>query len=181
MITTPPPATTSHQQDMLNDLANLGHRLARLVVEQAEAGTIPALKASVAFDNVTRSIRRCLWLAHELAKPAKTTNRIAARKRILRQVEDAIQRNTEDDAAEVLHEELRDRLDSPDLDDEIGARPIDDIIADIVRDLGLASTMGITPWKRRTPADLEILSAHAAQHPRRHHQASPNPTGCNSS
>ena len=166
------PATTP-QQDMLDDLARLGHRLARLVVEQAEAGAMPAITASTAFDRVGRNIRRNLWLARKLGEPLKTTSRVAARKQIIRTVEDVIQRDTEDpDDAESLREELMDRLDTSDLEDEIDHRPIDDVIADIVHDLGLATSRGTHPWKRRTPADLAELNACAAQHPREHPAAS---------
>jgi hypothetical protein len=163
-LTTPTAETTSPQQDMLNDLAALGHRLARLVVEQAEALVIPAVKAATAFDRVTRSIRRCLWLASKVAEPIKTIDRIAARKQIIRKVEDTIQRHADHpDDAESLHEELMDRLDTPDLEDEIRGRPLGDIIDDIIRDLGLAAAPGSHPWKRRTPDDLAELHARAAQ------------------
>ena len=154
----------SQTQDVFNDLVKLGHRLARVVVDQAEATTIPAIPASKAFNGVTLSIRRCAWLAHKLAQPVKTVDRVAARKRIIRKVEDAIQRHDEDgEDAETLNEELMDRLDTLDLEDEIDLRPVEDIITDILRDLGLASVPGNHPWKRRTPADLAELCARAAR------------------
>jgi len=53
-------------------------------------------------------------------------------------------------------------MDAPDLDRDIANRPIDDIIKDILRDLGLAALPGTRPWKRRTPADIEQLNARAA-------------------
>jgi hypothetical protein len=178
----PTAAATSPQQDLLDDMAKLGHRLARLVVEQAEAGTIAAIPASLAFERVGRSIRRDLWLAHMLAAPVKTTDRIATRKQIIRQVEDAIQRHADDDAAESLHEELMDRMDSLDLEDELDKRPVEDIIADIVRDLGLAARPGTNPWKRRTPEDLAHLNAQAARPvPRTNPQNQADPVRCNSS
>ena len=148
---------------MLLNLVDLGHRLAQLVVAQAESGAIPAAKASTAFDGVTRSIRRCAWLAHHLTDQAKTIDRVVARKQIIRTVEDTIQRHAEEPEADTLREELMDRLDTPDLEDEIGNRPIDEIIIDIVRDLGLAAAAGNHPWQRRTPEDVAILCARAAQ------------------
>ena len=110
-------------------------------------------------------MRRSVWLVHQLDQPVKTTDRVAARKQIIRTVEDAIQREAEHpDDAEMLHEELMDRLDTPDLEDEIHGRPLDDIIKDIVRDLGLAAIPGTHPWKRRTPDDVAELCARAKQH-----------------
>jgi hypothetical protein len=84
------------------------------------------------------------------------------RRRIIRDVEDTIQRTTGPAEAETLHAELLDRLDAPDLDDDIENRPIGDVIADICRDLGLAALPGTHPWKRRTTEDLATLCARAA-------------------
>jgi hypothetical protein len=86
---------------------------------------------------------------------------MAARRRIVREVEDAIQRTVGDAEAAILHADLIDRLDGPDLDDDIDTRPIADIIADICRDLGLAAMPGTHPWKRRTAADVAALGAVA--------------------
>ena len=152
----------AHLQDLLTDCADLGHRLARVAVEQAETATLPLKQATAAYDQATRCIRRCAWLVGKLAEPIAT--RTAARKQIIRTVEDTIQRKPRDDADD-LHEELMDRLDKPDLDDEIDTRAIDDIIADIVRDLGLADHLGLHPWKRRTPKDVATLIARATQPP----------------
>ena len=110
------------------------------------------------------------------ASPARTPapshtaapDRTAARKRILRAVEDTLGRQDYDDSyrncdpTEALHAELLDRMDAPDLDRDIESRPIDDIIKDILRDLGLAALPGTRPWKRRTPADIALLNARAA-------------------
>ena len=68
--------------------------------------------------------------------------------------------------AEALHAELYERLDTLDLDDDIDTLPIADIIAAIRRDLGIAAhinSRGISPWKRRTPADVHDLCARAAR------------------
>jgi hypothetical protein len=159
--TAPTIDATTHQQAVLNDCVDLGHKLVRLVVAQAEANPTQALKAAPAYDRVTRSMRKSILLFRKLAEPVKTIDRTAARKRIIRTVEDAIQRET--DTPEALHEELLDRLDTLDLEDEIGNRPVEDIIADIIHDLGLAASHGMTPWKRRTPADIAQLVARAAQ------------------
>ncbi len=141
----------------------------------APAPSLPDLSA--AFDQVARTVRRCIMLAQSLDTPKppartltpdRTADRTAARKRILRAVEDTLGRQAYDDSyrvcdpTEVLHAELLDRMDAPDLDRDIESRPIDDIIKDILRDLGLAALPGTRPWKRRTPADIAELNARAA-------------------
>ena len=143
----------------------------------APAASLPDLAA--AFDSISRTVRRCIMLAQSLdtpKQPARTPSpshtaapdRTAARKRILRAVEDTLGRQDYDDSyrvcdpTEALHAELLDLMDAPDLDRDIESRPIDDIIKDILRDLGLAALPGTRPWKRRTPADIALLNARAA-------------------
>jgi len=143
----------------------------------APAALLPDLAA--AFDSISRTVRRCIMLAQNLDAPRKPArppapshtaapDRTAARKRILRAVEDTLGRQDYDDSyrvcdpTEALHAELLDRMDAPDLDRDIESRPIDDIIKDILRDLGLAALPGTRPWKRRTPADIAELCARAA-------------------
>jgi hypothetical protein len=135
----------------------------------APAASLQDLAA--AFDSISRTVRRCIMLAQSLDTPklpARTPDRTAARKHILRAVEDTLQRQDYDDSyrvcdpTEVLHAELLDRMDAPDFDRDIANRPIDDIIKDILRDLGLAALPGTRPWKRRTPADIAELCARAA-------------------
>jgi hypothetical protein len=152
---------TSHLQDVLTGFVDFGNRLVKLTVEQAEAATLPLEKAAKAYDQVTRSARRSILLIRELAKPA--TDRVAARKRIIRVVEDTIQREAEAPEAAALHREFLERLDTPDWESELADRPVDDIIADIIHDLGLVAVPGHHPWKRRTPADIAQLAARAAQ------------------
>ncbi len=131
---------------------------------------------ALAYDRITRAVRRTILLARKLTEPAPAPDtaaaqaaarhRVASRKRIIREVEDAIGRATQGSAthtrAETLHAELLDRLDGPDLDEDIGHRPAADIVADICRDLGIAAAYGANPWRRRTPTDIEILCARAA-------------------
>ena len=154
-------------------------------------GTQPDTKpdATIPFDRIARAVRRTIALARTLDLPAlacthaahtqatsiQAARTQAARKRILRDVEDAIQRTTASPAAspaasppsaEALHAELLDRLDGPDLDADITHWPLPQIIADICRDLGLASALGAPrPWKRRTPQDIAQLCARAATDP----------------
>ena len=120
---------------------------------------------SIAYDRITRSMRRSILLAQKLDEPAVAQSvgyRQAARGRIIRAVEDAIQRDADGDAAEALQAELLERLDGPELEEAIADRPVDEIIAEICRDLGLAAMPGTHPWKRRTPGDVAVLWARAA-------------------
>ena len=77
-------------------------------------------------------------------------------------MEDVIHRRATSPRAESLHAELNERLDAPDLDDDLETRPVADIIAEICRDLGLDDMPGAHPRKRRTPADVATLHARAA-------------------
>ncbi len=194
--TNPGPQAEDDQlyRKVLHGLIEVGAELVRHLPQQAAAqaqaphqdpapqpapAPSPDAVASVAiaYDRISRAVRRCIALARSLNDPAhpskhpapdRTADRTAARKRILRAVEDTLGRQDYDDSyrvcdpTEALHAELLDRMDAPDLDRDIASRPIDDIIKDILRDLGLAALPGTRPWKRRTPADIALLNARAA-------------------
>jgi hypothetical protein len=155
--------------DMGADLARQIHQQALTPAETAEPGPEPAPDFTAAFDRIARTIRRSILLARKLTEPVQAPaanpaqHRVAARQHIIRAVEDTIQRNAAASDAESLHAEFLDRLDAPDLEDDIDQRPVADIIIDICRDLGLAALPGTHPWKRRTPADIAALCAHAAK------------------
>ncbi len=78
--------------------------------------------------------------------------RLAARKQIIRAVEDTIQRRTKDAEAEALHAEFYERLDDPELDDALAQLPVAEIIKAICRDLGIEHHPGTHPWRRRRTA-----------------------------
>jgi hypothetical protein len=151
-------------RDALRQIVEIGMDVLRAVRDQVTApDPEPAvvLEAAKAYDLASRAVRRTILLAQHLDEAPK---RDAARKRILREVEDAINRCPSDPVdKQELEAELRERLDSPDLDDEIGHRPVPDIIKDICRDLGLGVTLGIGYGKRRTPEDIATLGALAAR------------------
>ncbi len=162
---------------VLHELIDMGADLARTVHRQAtsQAGAedpdaAAVHETAVAFDRISRAVRRTIALARKLAEPVPMRadagsgqTRAAARRRILRGVEDAIQREAEGADVETLEAELRDRLDGPELDDAIGNRPVAEVVTDICRDLGLGTLLGNHPWKRRTPADIAALCARAAR------------------
>ena len=119
---------------------------------------------------MSRAIRRGIILAQRIAMPtpAAIRNRAMVRRRIIREVEDAIYRvSTSESHEQRLQAKLSERLDSSELEDEIhDNRPAAEIIADICRDLGLAAqSIGLGAWKRRTAADITRLCARAAHEP----------------
>ena len=182
-----------YYRQVLHELVEIGARLARALDRQATpepgiasapapeqaAQPAPAPDLTIAFDRVARTIRRTIALARKLSEPTKPSpaahaaagagqRRRAARKQIIRDIEDTIHREAHgrDDEKEALHAELYERLDTLDLDDDIDTMPIADIIAALRRDLGIAAhinSRGISPWKRRTPADVRDLGARAAR------------------
>ena len=184
-----------YYRQVLHELVEIGTRLARAIDRQAAAApaTTPeqagqpapaaapaaAPDLTIAFDRVARTLRRTIALARKLSEPAQPSpaaraaagaeqRRRAARKQIIREVEDTIHREAHgrEAEAEALHAELYERLDTLDLDDDLDTMPIAEIVAALRRDLGIAAhinSRGISPWKRRTPADVRDLCARAAQ------------------
>lgn len=169
---------------VLHELIEIGADLARMVHAQAQASaqadvnvrsgtettqpTADLVPATIAFDRIARTIRRTIALARRLDEPVPAgaeagLRRRAARRQIIRAVEDTIQREAPGERGERLEAEFRERLDGPDIDDDIGHRPVAAIIADICADLGLGALPGMQAWKRRTPADIAALCARAAQ------------------
>ena len=178
-----------YYRQILHELIEIGTDLARAVHRQAapepnaEPGAAPypekatqpapAPDPAIAFDRIARTLRRTIALARKITEPAPTgpteraaeqahQRRLAARKRIVREVEDTIQRRADGAEAEALHAEFYERLDDPDLDDDLDEQPVADIIKAICRDLGIEHIPGTHPWKRRTPQDVRDLCARAA-------------------
>jgi hypothetical protein len=168
-------ADAQYYRRILHGLIDVGANLASALAQHVEAATPVTEPArdiatvAIAFDRIARAVRRTITLARKVAEPIPAAaerpdqHRAGARRRIIREVEDTIQRTTRGADAETLHAELLDRLDTPDLDDDIENRPIADVIADICRDLGLVAMPGTHPWKRRTPEALTALCARAAK------------------
>ena len=177
-------------RDILLEMIGIGAEHARLALQRDQARTAAEIaqaaenpqpaatlgagaaaepEAAGSYDRITRSIRRSVMLLQRLGEPAAqlaagdpVPRRVAARKRILRDMEDEIEREWDGPEADSLHHELLERLDSPDLDQEIDTREIAEIIVDIRRDLGLAPRSGTRAYyKRRTPADIVNLCARA--------------------
>ena len=167
--------------EMATDIARAVHRQATAPPAAPGPGTdaepavkpAPAADPTIAFDRIARTIRRTIALARRITDPSQprpaqlraehaSERRLAARKQIIREVEDTIQRRTDGPDAEALHAEFYERLETIDCEDDIANLPIAEIIALIRRDLGLAALPGTHPWKRRRPAELRELYARAA-------------------
>ncbi len=140
-----------------------------------EPERIPAAQRAENYDRVLRAMRRTALLVEHLEQPAQPSRAqqcAAARKHILRTVEDAIQQSARRPAdADALEAELRERLEDVRLDDEFLVRPLDDIANELRRDLGIAGQPGARFWKRRTPEDIAVLNARAERRPAPEHHA----------
>ena len=160
--------------DVGAELIGLLHAQAKMqvaasVAEAPEAATaLPVVDVAVAYERISRAVRRSVLLVQRLgdarAKVSDDAGRIVARRKIVRTVEDVIHRDADADTADGLRAELAERLDGPELDDEIGSRPVTDIISEILADMGLGSGVkGLAPWPRRRPADVAALCALAGR------------------
>jgi hypothetical protein len=166
---------TKYCRSILRNMLAIGNEIAEILSEEIRfhrdhrepnpgPGPSPVQKAATAYADVARAIRRTIMLHEKLGQPPKAhPSRVAARRKIIRDVEDAIESNAPDDEQETLHAEFLERLDRPDLEEEIAERPVADIVTDITRDLGVAGLHGRHPWKRRIPHDIAILNARAEQ------------------
>ena len=159
----------AYYRGVLHELIEMGMDLARaahrevVAAQEAEAEAGVGAEMTGRFERVSRCVRRSILLARTLDVPvvARGGGLAAGRRRVLRAVEDRIDGCAEGVVAERLHGELLERLDGPELDEEILSRPVDEVIRDICRDLGLEDHPGLPPRKRRSPADVALLSARA--------------------
>jgi hypothetical protein len=159
---------------VLHDIIDKGSVLIGLVLEQAAAqvqaaqsGTSAAAPAPciapdlpLAFDRVTRAVRHTIALADKLARPVPAkpaadpaqAEHDRARKRIIREVEDARQRSPDGNIAPKLNDAVLDRLDDTlELADEDDHRSTAEIVADICLEIGFETPFGVNPARRPTP------------------------------
>ena len=125
------------------------------------------------FHTITRAMRQCALVAQKLREqPAPAPrqaapsppSRAAAREKIARAVQDAIDTHAAD-RAEALHVELLERLESAELAEDLGNRPIAEIIQEICRDLHAVARCEAKQFRRRTPDDVRDLRAVARAEP----------------
>ena len=143
-------------------------RLERLDPTAPDAPDLPDAEAAVIYEKLTRSMRLGILLADKLAEPIPEPKqldpaaRTAARKRIIRDVEDVInERAGTPERVENLERELLERLDAPDMELELATRTAEAIAADLCRDFGLRASN----WKRRIPPEIDLLAEFAAAPP----------------
>jgi hypothetical protein len=163
--------------DMGTDIARRVHRQSQSQAPQPAGDNCPeqnlspshAEATTIAFDRITRTIRRTVALFRKLSEPVKaptfgaTHHQMAPRRRNIRVVNDSFQRDqAEDDLAKCSDAELQDRLDALDLEDDPADRPVADIVADICCDLGIAQLPDKHPQKPRLLADIANLARRAA-------------------
>ncbi len=116
-----------------------------------------------AFERVSRGVRRAVALARRLDEPvAARPDRAVARQAVIRGVEDRIRwaASLKPVDTEGVEAEFAERMDLPDMEDQIGTRPVAEIVDEICHDLGLSSGAG---HKRRRPVDIEALWARASR------------------
>ncbi len=152
-----------HLTNVTLDLAEMIHAEATTLSKSPDS--LPALtEAAAAIDRLSRDVRRNALTAKHLDAPSRAQRRTAARKQIIRNVEDAIHRSHNTALAkERLEAELIERLESPLLDEEIDNSPVPELTTQFTRDLGISALPGAQPYKRRTPEDIVRLHARAAE------------------
>ena len=96
------------------------------------------------FGRVSRSVRMTVLLAERLdrgwARRSIADDRDAmARRQIARGVADAIAREADGERAERLTESLADRMETLDVEAALGNRPVEEIVTEICRDIGLGA------------------------------------------
>jgi hypothetical protein len=173
------PCTPNPHRAILDDLIDLGADFARDIRAQARTQPDAIPELATAFDQVTRGVRRAILLAQNLDTPRRqaAVNRTLTRKKIIRRVEDDIGGVADSpEHAETLREALRERMDEPDLDDDIANRPVGEILDEIIRDLGMADDCGMNLWLPRGPAELAALRELAAKPTPPEKPAPPGPT-----
>ncbi len=151
---------------MLAELGDIGMELARDLRpsapdadragagQNADPGVEQRVDAALAYTRVARAVRQTVALAARLTAEARergrqdvldeATRSAAERRRtkqkkerVRRLVEDAISADTDAGDAEGLRLDLDERLDDPEIEDELGRRPIGVVVLRICRDLGV--------------------------------------------
>ncbi len=112
------------------------------------------------YQNISYAVRQTVILLEGDAD-ARQARRTAARKQVIRAVEDAIHLHAAP-RADHLVRELQERLADPDFDAELDARPTPDLIAELCRDLHALPRFETHAHQRRHPAAIAALAAQAA-------------------
>ena len=156
-------------QTLLNALRGTGLRLVQSIDASLDADRTPDELAALAatYERTGRGVRRTIAFCRHLAQAAAdpVAKRAADRRRIIRTVEDAIERSAAPGNAENLRAEFYERLDSPEFAEELEHFTPEQAAEHVLRDFGLGNPDFAAPYPRRTPSDIAILSARAAGRP----------------
>ncbi len=152
-------ADAAYYREVLHTIIGSGVNMIRAVEQQATAPVAPEpmAEAAVAFERLARTVRRCIAQARSLDQPVKVRSerdggsREAARARIRCEVEGAIDCGMEGAEAAELRERLIDRLDAPEVDDAIDNRPIEEIIDELCREIGLCGIVRVLRAQAAAP------------------------------
>lgn len=166
-----PPRDEDAQRDRadLQELIDNGMRFQSMICAAAQVVTLadaapgakpgasakPLSHLATALERTARAVRRTILLKQHLAQThlAAAQKRSATRKRIRAALENRIDAaGLQPEQADRLRRELVERVESPELDDELGHRPIEEIIREIRKDLGLDGHPGLPGLPSRTPA-----------------------------
>ena len=167
----PPDLNDAAYQRVLAILLDVGTSIVLELKSPSKDTTLAA--RAVAFKQLDEAIRRTILLSRHIAEhplhsidELRAAKRTAARRQVIRTVEDNIHRHARPADAPSLRIELLDRLDSIEFIDDLDNRSPADLITELCRDLGLVTALpGIRPALRRTPDDIAILCAQAAATP----------------
>lgn len=124
----------------------------------------PLRELATGFERIARAVRHTILLKQSLSETrrAARAKRAAARKQIRRAVEARIHAaGLKPEQAERLRAELVERVERVDLDEQLDHVPIEKIIADIRKDLGLDPIPG-TPALRPVTTVARESAAHPA-------------------
>jgi hypothetical protein len=174
----------------LKEMVAMGLEIGRIVHQQVIAQSIDSPhspiddQSTVSYDRVFRAVRRGIMLAKRLKDPEPVRKQAAARRQVARDVGNAIKSQAKSPKdAENLYADLRDRLDTPDFEEDLENRPIQDIIDEIRKDLGLKpspanpvariapSQCGTTQDQANQPPTNGVKSALGPHHPENPHPA----------
>lgn len=145
------------RQRQLRKRIDEGMETIRRLEREARSDPARLIDVTLEFVRVSDRIRRAIKSSHKLDQAAQAraaaaaAQRSAIRRRIIHEVEGAIRCVADGAEAEALRKSVRERLDSAGLDGEIDCRPVADIIADMLRDLGLAPSRAYADAKAPSP------------------------------
>ena len=161
-------AAAPDDQTLLDALRHTGLRLIHSIDASLNGDRVPDELAQLAatYERTGRGVRRTIAFCQRLAQPARDpAKRAAARRHIIRAVEDAIERTDTRADPDILRAELYERLETSEFDEELDHLPPEQAVEHILRDFGLANIAALPPYPRRTPAHLAALAARAAGRP----------------